>query len=112
MQFYRIKDPADLIEGYKGIYEPKASEESKLVLTNCNAFLLLPGVAFDEDGARIGYGKGFYDRFLASAEGIDLPMAAMLFDCQLTGRGEIPMEETDRRVPCLILPERTIFPKE
>ncbi|MCR5417925.1 MAG: 5-formyltetrahydrofolate cyclo-ligase [Lachnospiraceae bacterium] len=110
MQFYRIEDPADLMEGYKGIREPAPREESKLMLTNCKSFLLVPGVAFDEEGARIGYGKGFYDRFLKSIEGIEMPMAAMLFSCQLVDTGLIPMEETDRKIECLITPDRLIRP--
>lgn len=59
MEFYQVKDLNELEEGYFHVMEPvteSAAEEAALVLT--------PGVVFDMDGNRIGYGKGFYDRYL------------------------------------------------
>lgn len=65
MDFYEISSQEDLIAGYKGIPEPKdglvkANEPSK------NAIIIVPMVAFDEKRTRIGYGKGFYDRYLST----------------------------------------------
>ena len=69
MEFYRITSLLDLSEGYKGILEPSVKctdvftketwEQNKEKVV-----MLLPGVAFSETGARIGYGKGYYDRYL------------------------------------------------
>jgi len=42
---------------------------------------IVPGIAFDESGARIGYGKGFYDRFLENHS--DCVLVGLAFDCQL-----------------------------
>lgn len=60
MEFYQVKELTELKEGYYHVMEPvtesAAEEEDALVLT--------PGVVFDMDGNRIGYGKGFYDRYL------------------------------------------------
>jgi len=69
MDFYHITSLEELTEGYKGIPEPSANctdiftkdiwEKDKE-----RTVMLLPGAAFSENGARIGYGKGYYDRYL------------------------------------------------
>lgn len=70
MDFYRIRSLIDLIEGYKGIPEPEAACTERFTRTmwekdKARVVMLLPGVAFSESGARIGYGKGYYDRYLS-----------------------------------------------
>lgn len=66
MEFYRIYDLTDLKPGAYGILEPVAYEERKYVLCpEKKALMLVPGAAFDERGFRLGYGGGYYDRFLA-----------------------------------------------
>jgi 5-formyltetrahydrofolate cyclo-ligase len=68
ISIYEVTDLArDLVPGPWGIKEPDPcccplADTSKLDL------VLVPGVAFDRTGGRIGYGKGFYDRFLASLQ--------------------------------------------
>ncbi|MCL2457243.1 MAG: 5-formyltetrahydrofolate cyclo-ligase [Desulfobulbus sp.] len=92
-----INDPAcDLAPGYQGIPEPSSS----LVLTRMVEPALIeaaviPGTVFDRHGHRLGYGKGFYDRFLVRA-----PRAARIglaFSCQMVDRlpalaHDIPMD--------------------
>lgn len=62
MEFFRVKTPDDLEKGSYGILEPSLncsmSEETEGVI-------LVPGVAFDKSGYRLGYGAGYYDRYLA-----------------------------------------------
>ncbi|HLP77584.1 MAG TPA: 5-formyltetrahydrofolate cyclo-ligase, partial [Candidatus Paceibacterota bacterium] len=65
--------------------------------------VLVPGVAFDACGRRLGRGKGFYDRLLADTRGIKCGVA---FDEQIvTG---IPVEPHDVLVDCILTPTRWI----
>lgn len=65
MEFYRIMGKKDLIPGYRGIPEPEKGE--LLVpdeLTGHRALMVMPGAVFDRERHRIGYGRGYYDRYL------------------------------------------------
>lgn len=73
MDFYAVSSHLELTEGYKGIKEPDTSDFSKAEkLTDeklgeyRNIFMIVPGAAFDRAGHRVGYGKGYYDRYLGS----------------------------------------------
>lgn len=97
MVFYRIGDPTELVRGYKGIPEPKGDTEryDGGEHTVEKTLLLMPGVAFDRHRNRIGYGKGFYDRFLAAHPELQPRTIAVGHQCQLLG--ELPAEGTDIR---------------
>jgi len=60
LRFYEVKDPRRLKSGKYGIPEPN-KEYPSISIENLD-LVIIPGVAFDHSGARIGYGKGFYDR--------------------------------------------------
>ena len=65
MEFYQVISVKQLEAGYKGIREPAADESLRYRFrTQEDTLMILPGVAFGTDGYRIGYGKGFYDRYL------------------------------------------------
>lgn len=64
--FYNIKTLSDLEEGSFKILEPTTNET---VVDFANSICIIPGVAFDKENNRIGYGKGFYDRFLEKYDG-------------------------------------------
>lgn len=64
MDFYYIDCLADVEKGYKGIFEPKKSCVKVKADNSKNRIILVPGVGFDRRGNRVGYGKGFYDRYL------------------------------------------------
>lgn len=86
--FYRIFSFSDLRPGYRGIPEPEAGRERfEVNASGCHdrTVIIVPGTAFDPDGHRIGYGGGYYDRFLGEFPGSSRPFCVGLgFDCQLT----------------------------
>lgn len=67
MRFYLIRSRADLEKGSFGLMEPKTACEP-LVSTK-NSICLVPGLAYDRAGYRLGYGGGYYDRFLCGYHG-------------------------------------------
>lgn len=95
MVFFRIHALEDLRQGYKGIPEPDGTSERYFYdEENSNrTLLLMPGVGFDPYGNRMGYGKGFYDRFLEEKEKLILRSIAIGHACQRTEL--IPTDEKD-----------------
>lgn len=68
MEFYIIKSLDDLEKGTFGVLEPKADVCQKLTDTS-HSVCIVPGLSFDCSGYRVGYGKGYYDRFLSGYRG-------------------------------------------
>ncbi len=101
LSFYRIFSIAELEAGCRGIPEPKGDTQVYVYPAENhgtdfpNTLLLMPGVAFDSFGNRMGYGGGFYDRFLADKEKLRLCSIAVGFRCQMLER--IPAQEHDVR---------------
>jgi len=96
----QIKSAAtDLVVGQFGIREPH--EACATVPLNRLDLVLVPGVAFDLDGRRLGRGKGFYDRLLAAFDG---PACGVGFDQQIVHR--VPSEPHDVRLSCILTPTR------
>lgn len=62
MEFYQVKELCSLQDGYQGIQEPQ--ENCPFVGKEKKVLMLMPGVAFDKNHNRIGYGGGYYDRYL------------------------------------------------
>jgi 5-formyltetrahydrofolate cyclo-ligase len=94
----------DLTSGQFGIREPiPGSPEIPL---NRLDFVLVPGIAFDLQGRRLGRGKGYYDRLLAEVRGTTCGVA---FDEQIVE--ELPVEPHDIHLNCILTPTRWIeFP--
>jgi 5-formyltetrahydrofolate cyclo-ligase len=100
LDLYRVHDlQKDVAPGTWGIREPIIERCSRFDALGELDFILLPGVAFTSEGARLGYGGGFYDKLLAR-----LPhhptLAAGALALQMVD--EIPQENTDRKVEWLV----------
>lgn len=107
LDLYRVEDlESQLATGLWGIREPIAERCERLGGPNEVEFVLLPGVAFARDGARLGYGKGFYDRLLAQMTHRPALVAAA-FAVQIVE--QIPQEATDIKVEWIITEQETIF---
>lgn len=88
MKFIYLTDLAQVAEGYAGIPEPVADGP---VADDPTALVLMPGLVFDKEGHRIGYGGGFYDKFLTEEPGH--PTVALCYDFQIVK--ELPTEKFD-----------------
>ena len=95
MRFIYISNLNEIETGYKGIPEPIADTP---VADDHYALVLMPGIAFDEKGGRIGYGGGFYDRFLSAEP--NHKTVALCYDFQMVE--DLPMEEFDIPVDAVI----------
>ncbi|MDB6121369.1 MAG: 5-formyltetrahydrofolate cyclo-ligase [Pedosphaera sp.] len=95
-----IKDHLeDIRHGQFGIREP--NDSCSKISVNRLDLVLVPGVAFDLNGHRLGRGKGFYDQLLAVVQG---PTCGIGFDQQLVR--EVPVEPHDVRLSCILTPTR------
>lgn len=99
MRFYEIRGFDHLVRGAMNILEPDPAVCACLDEEE-DALMILPGVAFDTKRHRIGYGGGFYDRYLQEHK--KHPTAAAAFDFQLFD--EVPYESTDICPDCLVTP--------
>lgn len=88
MRFIYLEDLTQVSKGYAGIPEPIADAP---VAEDQRALVLMPGLAFDPQGHRIGYGGGFYDRFLAQEP--HHPTLALCYEFQM--QAHLDTEEFD-----------------
>jgi 5-formyltetrahydrofolate cyclo-ligase len=96
-----IRDfPGELSQGSFGILEPKA-EFIRPVSPEELEIVVVPGVAFDYEGTRIGYGGGFYDRFLKEVK--DATIIGLAYECQILPK--LPRKDHDVRVDKIITPK-------
>ena len=68
MDFFIIKSLNDLESGFYGVQEPDAEKSDRVTVTE-KSVCVVPAFLFDEKGFRLGYGKGYYDRFLSTFPG-------------------------------------------
>lgn len=100
MDFYYINSLEDLSRGYFGIEEPKEMPKAK----EKNSCVIMPGLAFDMKGYRIGYGKGFYDSYLTNH--LDYKRIALAYKFQIFDK--IPYTEFDIPVDKIVTEEELI----
>lgn len=105
MEFYEIFSLKDLILGYKNIPEPSDTKCFYEYQGDTNPLMIMPLVAYDSWGMRLGYGGGFYDRYLQKHTFSQ--KIALGFDCQKY-ETNLPAEDNDIR-PDLILTETNCY---
>ncbi|MFA7232740.1 MAG: 5-formyltetrahydrofolate cyclo-ligase [Terrimicrobiaceae bacterium] len=94
--FHWVAHRNDLRPGSFGVPEPPSEAPPA---ENEFGLILVPGLAFDPRGGRLGRGKGFYDRFLAGAGGV---RAGVCFDDQVVE--DVPREAHDLRMDFVVTP--------
>ena len=99
---FLICPPDGLSAGYRGIPEP--AESCPEVATDGTSICVLPGLAFDRNGGRLGYGGGFYDRFLACFPGIRVGLARKISEVP------VPCEEHDEKCHIIVTEKEVIRP--
>lgn len=104
MRFFEVRSPLDLQVGTYGIAEPLGTTTPFDALLFARPVVLVPGLAFGRDGHRLGYGRGYYDRFLRSC-----PMfciGAVMDTCYFD---TVPHGDTDYPVDAVVT-EKGVFP--
>ncbi len=99
MDFYEIASMNQLQPGYGGILEPIASCSK---VEAVSGLMIMPGLAYDTQYNRVGYGGGFYDRYLKKYGNSQLITWAVAYDCQMLNE---PLEAE----PQDIRPDRVVF---
>ena len=97
--------PEDLKPGLWGIREP-TPETLRPFPPEQIDLVVIPGVAFDRRGGRLGYGGGYYDRFFLLLRPAAL-LVAVAFELQLVDR--VPIDPWDRRVDLLLTENRSVY---
>ena len=108
MVFHQVNNPDELRKGRFGIPEP-CPADSGCAADNAD-LIVVPGVAFDLNGHRIGYGKGFYDRFLEHAAPL-AHLVGLCHDFQLIEEG-LPADSHDIRMDIVVTDKRIIYHKK
>lgn len=103
MEFYEIKSLSDLSLGYMGILEPRGE-----VLAHVeDAIMIMPGLVFDINRNRIGYGGGYYDRYISGHLSQIKETVALAYDFQVI-EGDLEVFSHDIK-PDLIITEKGVY---
>lgn len=101
---YRLQRGEPLVSGIFGILEPPGEESARIAPESLD-LVVVPGIAFDEQGYRLGYGGGYYDRFFARYPGSFLRVG-VAYSFQVVST--IYPEKHDQRLDGLITPSMTL----
>ncbi|HZQ60641.1 MAG TPA: 5-formyltetrahydrofolate cyclo-ligase [Casimicrobiaceae bacterium] len=108
LELHRVRDPALEIEpGYRGIPEPRAT--CPVIPPALVDWVLVPGVAFDRAGRRLGYGGGFYDRLLPLIPA-HAPRVAAAYAIQIVDH--VPAAPHDVTMDAIVTEQETITLRE
>lgn len=107
MNAVKINDFSNLVESRYGILEPK--KEEPFIDPNELDLIVVPGVAFDKNGGRIGYGAGYYDRYfkrINEKNKARITKLALIYDFQLID--EVPTDEEDVLIDAVLTEKQFI----
>ncbi|CAE6433794.1 unnamed protein product [Rhizoctonia solani] len=113
LRVYDIGDLNALPSGKWGIREPEPLRDGEprqdAMQSGDLGLIVMPGVAFDSKLARLGYGRGYYDRFVNTYTerfgATKTPkLIGVAFDAQIVNPGEVPLEEHDRILDAVVTP--------
>ena len=102
LTFHIVTSLSELTEGAYGIPEPNVKAPAPTV--SKNTVCIVPALAFDKNGKRLGYGGGYYDRFLSTFDGVAIGLAYNCFIAQ-----ELPTDEYDATMDIIITEKGEIF---
>ena len=106
MQLFKVDEfEADMTLGPRDILEPQP-ERCKVIPIERIDIAIIPGVALDEKGGRIGSGEGNYDRFIGKLP-ITTRKVALSLECQIVQ--QVPMESHDKFMDIIITEDRIIY---
>ena len=109
LDLYHVRDPdEDLVPGTWGIREP-IKDRCPLADPESVDFALVPGLAFDRGGRRLGYGGGFYDRLISGGLSDRTPLVSGAFGVQIVD--EVPVGPNDVPVHAVVT-EEDIYPED
>ncbi len=97
MYFIEIKNLDNLVRNKYGILEPVFKEEN-IIKSGEKTLIVVPGAAFDKNNYRIGYGGGFYDKYLY--ENVYINTVGLFYDFQRTDA--LPVEQFDKQLDYII----------
>ena len=99
---YKINDLSELSLGYQNIPEPNVSEERIMNVSDID-LIIVPGVAFDDQCNRLGYGNGFYDKMLNEKSS---PAVALSYEEQIMD--SLPVQSHDIKMDIIVTDARII----
>jgi 5-formyltetrahydrofolate cyclo-ligase len=103
---FKIDDfEKDMKRGANGVLQPD-QEKCRTVPVDCIDIAIIPGLAFDEKGGRIGPGDGYYDRLIPHLP-ITTRKVALALECQIIP--QVPIESHDKYVDIIITEKRIIY---
>jgi 5-formyltetrahydrofolate cyclo-ligase len=113
MNFYKISSYDELQSGAYGILEPITNEKyvpsqicNDISGNKTKDIIIIPGLVFDIKGNRIGYGGGYYDRYLLEHK--NLIKCAVCYDFQIVDEGIIPYGKYDVKVDAIVTDKRLV----
>ena len=113
MKFYRVNETTEMEISPYGIREPKLESTVEYGPEKSDKILvLMPGAVFDEEGNRIGYGGGYYDKYLHWLSSMipteNIYKVAVAYVCQLVENGVMESEPHDVKVDCIVTEDFTL----